>query len=101
MDQQGSAGNFTDIYLVESSARSCQLLAVIAVIIVPLPQTNRLGEIEGLAYLFVPSGQGKPGAKQDFLIRTVVPSVVAVITVIGATAIELQLLAIVDIQETT
>jgi hypothetical protein len=40
-------------------------------------------------YLFVPSGQGKPGAKQDFLIRIVVPSVVAVITVIGATAIEL------------
>ena len=101
MDQQGSAESFTDIYLVESSARSCQLLAVIAVIIVHLPQTNRLGEIEGLAYLFVPSGQGKPGAKEDFLIRTIVPSVVAVITVIGATAIELQLLAIVDIQETT
>jgi hypothetical protein len=75
--------------LVESSAHSFQLLAVIAVIIVPLPQTNRLGEIEGLAYLFVPSGQGKPGAKEDFLIRTIVPSVVAVITVIGATAIEL------------
>lgn len=89
MDQEGAAGSFTDKYLVESSARSCQLLAVIAVIIVPLPQTNRLGEIEDLVYLFVPSSQGNPGAKPDFPIRIVVPSVVAVITVIGATAIEL------------
>jgi hypothetical protein len=52
-------------------------------------------------HLFVPSGQGTPGAKQHLLIQIVEPSVVIVITVIGATAIELSLLAIVDIQETT
>ena len=102
MDRQGAAGSFTDIYQVESSARSCQqLLAVIAAIIVPLPQTNQLGEIANFVDLFVPSGQGKPGAKQHLLIRIVEPSVVIVISVIGATAIELSLQAIVDIQETT
>ena len=102
MDQQGAAGSFTDINLVESSARSCQqLLAVIAAIIVPLQQTNQLGEIADFVHLFVPSGQGKPGAKQHLLIRIVEPSVVIVISVIGATAIELSLQAIVDIQETT
>ena len=102
MDRQGAAGSFTDIYQVESSARSCQqLLAVIAAIIVPLPQTNQLGEIADFVHLFVPSGQGTPGAKQHLLIQIVEPSVVIVITVIGATAIELSLLAIVDIQETT
>ena len=101
MDRLGLAGSFTDTYLVESSTRSSQLLIVIAVIIIPLQQTNRLGEIADLVHLFVPSGQGKPGAKQHFLIRIVVPSVIAVITVIGSTAIELQLPVIVDIQETT
>ena len=102
MDQQGAAGSFADTYLVESSARSClQISAVIAVIIGHLPQTNQLGEIADLVHLFVPSAQGIPGAKQHLLIRIVRPSVVTAITVIVSATIDLSLLAIVDIQETT
>ncbi len=88
--------------MVESSARSCQQLpAVIAVIIAHLPQTNQLGEIADLVHQFVLSTQGIPRAKQHLLIRIVGQSVITAIIVIEAAAIDLSLLAIADIQETT